>query len=191
MSGTLRRCASSYARRVKPVSSWMWFWKPRPHKADTRRLRRPDQKEPVLSKRELTVDLLCRAARTFSERESKHREPSLYGVTDGKKVGTYLEHKFQEELHHRSRVTSNPNRPVPTSLPARSCMALATRCSFSSTTRRMMRRLTPPGSTSSTRSSSLPGELRTSRPPRASAGSSRTAATWTTSSPSSRSGCFR
>ena len=35
-------------------------------------------------------------------------------------------------------------RAVPTSLPARSCMASATRSSSSSTTRRMMRRLTPP-----------------------------------------------
>ena len=54
-----------------------------------------------MSKRELTVDLLCRAARAFSETESEHREPSLFGVTDGKAVGTYLEHKFQEDLHRR------------------------------------------------------------------------------------------
>lgn len=49
----------------------------------------------------MTVDLLCRAARAFSEKESEHREPSLFGVTDGKAVGTYLEHKFQEDLHRR------------------------------------------------------------------------------------------
>jgi len=55
----------------------------------------------VLSKRELTIDLLCRAARAFAETESEHREPSLFGVTDGKAVGTYLEHKFQEDLHRR------------------------------------------------------------------------------------------
>lgn len=30
--------------------------------------------------------------------ESQHDEPSLYGVTDGKAVGTYLEHKFQDYL---------------------------------------------------------------------------------------------
>jgi len=55
----------------------------------------------VLSKRELTVELLCRTARTFAETESEHREPSLFGVTDGKAVGTYLEHKFREDLHRR------------------------------------------------------------------------------------------
>ena len=53
----------------------------------------------VLNKRELTVDLLRREARAFAETESEHQEPSLFGVTDGKAVGTYLEHKFQEALH--------------------------------------------------------------------------------------------
>lgn len=33
--------------------------------------------------------------------ESAHEEPSLYGVTDGKAVGTYLEHKFQAQLHKK------------------------------------------------------------------------------------------
>ncbi|MCY4516999.1 MAG: hypothetical protein OXB99_07170 [Acidimicrobiaceae bacterium] len=49
--------------------------------------------------RELTADLLCEEAAAFAERESDHREPSLFGVTDGKRVGTYLEHKFQAHLH--------------------------------------------------------------------------------------------
>jgi len=48
---------------------------------------------------ELTIDLLKAEARTFAAAESKHREPSLYGVTDGKAVGTYFEHKFQRYLH--------------------------------------------------------------------------------------------
>ena len=52
-----------------------------------------------MSKPRLTVDLLCREARAFAERESDHREPSLFGVTDGKAVGTYLEHKLQADLH--------------------------------------------------------------------------------------------
>ena len=46
----------------------------------------------------MTIDLLCREARAFAETESQHREPSLFGVTDGKAVGTYLEHKFREAL---------------------------------------------------------------------------------------------
>lgn len=41
--------------------------------------------------------LLTEAAR-FAADESIHDEPTLFGVTDGKAVGTYLEHKFQREL---------------------------------------------------------------------------------------------
>src|SRR2546426_8227655 len=43
----------------------------------------------------LTVELLQKEAARFAKTESKHAEPSLFGVTDGKAVGTYLEHKFQ------------------------------------------------------------------------------------------------
>lgn len=43
----------------------------------------------------LTIETLCSQAEEFSRIESQHEEPSLYGVTDGKAVGTYLEHKFK------------------------------------------------------------------------------------------------
>lgn len=46
----------------------------------------------------LTIEALYAEARTFAEIESAHGEPSLYGVTDGKAVGTYLEHKFRAFL---------------------------------------------------------------------------------------------
>ena len=46
----------------------------------------------------LTIDLLCSEAKIFSEEECKHTEPTLFGVTDGKAVGTYLEHKFSDFL---------------------------------------------------------------------------------------------
>jgi hypothetical protein len=49
----------------------------------------------------LTVDLLQREAGAFAEVESTYAEPSLYGVTDGKAVGTYFEHKFQAHLRAR------------------------------------------------------------------------------------------
>lgn len=42
----------------------------------------------------LTTTLLCGEAKSFAKRESKHLEPALYGVTDGKAVGTYFEQKF-------------------------------------------------------------------------------------------------
>jgi hypothetical protein len=49
----------------------------------------------------LTIELLQKEASSFAKAESKHAEPSLFGVTDGKAVGTYLEHKFQTALHTR------------------------------------------------------------------------------------------
>ena len=49
----------------------------------------------------LTIPLLQREATAFAKEESAHGEPSLFGVTDGKAVGTYLEHKFQTHLQSR------------------------------------------------------------------------------------------
>ena len=49
----------------------------------------------------LTVELLQKEAASFAKAESKHGEPSLFGVTDGKAVGTYLEHEFQTVLQSR------------------------------------------------------------------------------------------
>lgn len=46
----------------------------------------------------LTLPLLQTEAAMFSERESVHDEPSIFGTTDGKAIGTYLEHKFQAAL---------------------------------------------------------------------------------------------
>jgi len=46
----------------------------------------------------LTIDILKQEAAQFSEVESIYDEPALYGVTDGKAVGTYLEHKFTAYL---------------------------------------------------------------------------------------------
>lgn len=54
----------------------------------------------------LTVDLLCAEAQAFSEIESTHSEPALFGVTDGKAVGTYLEHKFRLYLAGRYSFTA-------------------------------------------------------------------------------------
>jgi len=46
----------------------------------------------------LTITTLCNEAIAFAEVESTFPEPTLYGVTDGKKVGTYVEQKFQAYL---------------------------------------------------------------------------------------------
>ncbi len=49
-------------------------------------------------KPELTIEKLIDEAAAFAKIESKYEEPALYGVTDGKAVGTYLEHKFTAHL---------------------------------------------------------------------------------------------
>lgn len=49
----------------------------------------------------LTVDILVEEARAFADVESIYDEPLLYGVTDGKAVGTYLEQKFSLAMHER------------------------------------------------------------------------------------------
>ena len=49
-------------------------------------------------KLQLTIETLRAEAAAFAVAESIHDEPTLYGVTDGKAVGTYLEHKFQKLL---------------------------------------------------------------------------------------------
>ncbi|PKP88219.1 MAG: restriction endonuclease [Alphaproteobacteria bacterium HGW-Alphaproteobacteria-17] len=46
----------------------------------------------------MTRDLLIDEAAAFAEEESAHSEPTLFGVTDGKAVGTYLEQKFVSHL---------------------------------------------------------------------------------------------
>lgn len=51
-----------------------------------------------MPKSTLTLDALFSEAKNFAEIESKYDEPALYGVTDGKAVGTYLEHKFRTFL---------------------------------------------------------------------------------------------
>jgi hypothetical protein len=51
--------------------------------------------------RALTLRTLQKEAARFSADESHHAEPSLYGVTDGKAIGTYLEHKFKAALRVR------------------------------------------------------------------------------------------
>lgn len=49
----------------------------------------------------LDISHLCREAAVFSEEETRHAEPELFGVTDGKAVGTYLELKFRKYLLDR------------------------------------------------------------------------------------------
>ena len=50
---------------------------------------------------DLNIELLSREASAFANIESSHSEPTLYGVTDGKTIGTYFERKFQAYLKER------------------------------------------------------------------------------------------
>ena len=51
-----------------------------------------------MSQAVLSVELLQQEAVTFADVISTYPEPTLYGVTDGKAIGTYLEHKFCAHL---------------------------------------------------------------------------------------------
>ena len=46
----------------------------------------------------LTIKTLQKEAAKFAKIETSYDEPSLYGVTDGKAIGTYIEHKFTAYL---------------------------------------------------------------------------------------------
>lgn len=51
-----------------------------------------------MTKLVLTTELLCSAAKKFSRLECPISNPALFGVTDGKAVGTFLEHRFRDYL---------------------------------------------------------------------------------------------
>ena len=51
-----------------------------------------------MNKRKLTIDVLKKEAGAFAKTQSKEKLKELYGVTDGKAVGTYIEHKFRAYL---------------------------------------------------------------------------------------------
>jgi hypothetical protein len=59
-----------------------------------------------MAKTKLTIPLLCREATAFAEVESTYPEPTLYGVTDGKAIGTYLEQKFRAHLDAKYSFTT-------------------------------------------------------------------------------------
>lgn len=52
-------------------------------------------------KPELTVSALCEEANQFARIESSCDHATLFGVTDGKAIGTYVEHQFRAYLAQR------------------------------------------------------------------------------------------
>ena len=58
---------------------------------------------------QLTTQALKIEAQAFAALQSRHHEPALFGVTDGKAIGTYFEHKFRAYLreHYEFRQGSS------------------------------------------------------------------------------------
>ena len=51
-----------------------------------------------MTKQKLTIKDLTTRAKLFCEQESKTPNSELFGITDGKAVGTHIEHKFKDFL---------------------------------------------------------------------------------------------
>lgn len=49
----------------------------------------------------LSLEILRQEAGRFAKMESLHAEPSIYGITDGKAIGTYFEHGFRSYLSEK------------------------------------------------------------------------------------------
>ena len=56
------------------------------------------QNKTIENKPVLSIDKLIEEAREFCKIQRKINHIELLGVTDGKAVGTYIEHKFQNYL---------------------------------------------------------------------------------------------
>ncbi len=54
-----------------------------------------------MTKQKITKEKLIEAAKTFCEIESMFKNKVLFGVTDGKAVGTFIEQKFKDYLSER------------------------------------------------------------------------------------------
>jgi len=61
----------------------------------------------IRMKEKLTIDKLKAEAKAFCIAESKIKNKSLFGVTDGKAVGTHIEHKFLEQLNLKYKMTKS------------------------------------------------------------------------------------
>jgi hypothetical protein len=57
-------------------------------------------------KTKLTIEKLIEEAKSFCIDQSKVRHKELFGVTDGKAVGTFIEHKFQNRLQEKYEVVT-------------------------------------------------------------------------------------
>ena len=68
-------------------------------------------------KKKLTIKELINSAKEFCKQETKYENKELFGVTDGKAVGTYIEHKFKDFLNEYY-IVDNGNSAKGIDLPA-------------------------------------------------------------------------
>jgi hypothetical protein len=59
----------------------------------------------IKMKEKLTLETLIKEAQVFCAEQSKFQHKELFGVTDGKAVGTLIEQKFQQHLNNKYEVT--------------------------------------------------------------------------------------
>ena len=70
-----------------------------------------------MKKKKLTIKELINSAKEFCKQETKYENKELFGVTDGKAVGTYIEHKFKNFLNEYY-IVDNGNSAKGIDLPA-------------------------------------------------------------------------
>lgn len=69
-----------------------------------------------MQKPALTMDGLRKEATVYARMQSSQAEPTLYGVTDGKAIGTHVERRFHDHLatkYDHVRGSSSRGRDLP------------------------------------------------------------------------------
>ena len=79
---------------------------------------------------DLTIETLCAEAAKFSQAESRYNEPTLFGVTDGKAIGTYLEQKFRRFLQTQYQFIAGNSAIAPAFVRKTSPIRIGARRSF-------------------------------------------------------------
>jgi hypothetical protein len=90
--------------------------------------------------KQLTINELIKAAKYFSEETSRQNHPDLIGVTDGKAVGTYVEHLFENflrdnyivEIGNSAKGIDIPDRNIMTDIKVTSIRQPQSSCPFKS-----------------------------------------------------------
>lgn len=96
-------------------------------------------------KRKLTLELLKEAAIKFCETESNIKNKDLFGVTDGKAIGTYIEHKFHRNLEEQfefergssAKGIDLPGNDIQTDIKVTSINQLQSSCPFENATQKI------------------------------------------------------